>query len=288
MANLSGMMQRQTRERAVVDKLYEILPLGEEVSSGASILAKKVGITFVQMAKVATDMEKAGILSRREVWDRSIQQGKIVYWKLNLSREDALSAIVEYQSNELALTESAPSLKARILAYVEQKGSVSSAIDIYNSIKRPKENLDLHNLTHCMYSLRSQGKISFKTDAHGKGQNRKSNDRIPVNITYTAKPDGRRIRPNIEVDNSSPEPISEPEAPEPTVIELPSTSITEFPLVRALVNRRITLEAAAALAEQAGEVEMALALLDKAQVNESELNSEVIALWNAYQECKGA
>jgi len=279
MANTTGMVQRQQRELTAVEKVYGILPVGEEVISGSSMLGKQVGISYTQMNVIAQHMEQAGILSRREAWGAN---GKYTFWKLNLSREDALSAITDFQANELALAEISVSLKGRILAYVKEQGKVTSAMDIYNSIKTPTENLDLHNLTHCLYSLRREGKVSFKVDDKRRNSKRKSNDKIPTNITYAGKVE--KAEPAV---NSSPEPVNPFLSTEPEAIELPAPTITGFPLITALVNRRITLEAAASLAEQAGEDEMALALLEKAQSNESDFNSEVIALWNLYQECKG-
>lgn len=278
--NTTQIRTRQENEIKVVNALYESMPIGVEIPTGANTIAKHIGISHAQVATIAYDLERIGVISRREVWPGG--GGKRVLWTLNMSKEDALSAVIDFQSNSVDTR----SLKARILEAIKTKGKYNSALEILNDIRQPNENLDLHNITHCMYSLRTQGRITFKTKGGGSGKLRMSNDRVPVGITYR-EPKSRKV-----IHNSSPAPIAEVETVVPESVEPVTPAIMDygveghgFPLIKALVNRRITLETAASMAEAAGEDDLALKLLEKAQADESAFNQEVIALWEAYSNC---
>lgn len=286
-AGTSLIETKRKNEREILDVLYTSMPVGEEITTGAGVIAQYAGISYSQMNSIAREFESLGILNRRSTWSGG--GGKQVLWKLNMPKADAVLMLEEFQTS-LSATHSdgnkhSLSLKTRILNAIKEEGSFNTVEEILNIIRQPNENIDLHNMTHCLYVLRTQGKITFKTDSHGKNQKRKSNDSIPVGIMYTETAPRSYKR-----SNSSPEAIVQPTVsvptPEPVVTEAIISAPAAFPLIRTLVNRRATLEAAAALAEQAGEDEMALNLLEKAQMKTSDFNEEVVALWSAYQACK--
>lgn len=268
------MAMNPTSTAEAVSTLYEILPaIGVESDNmNVSTLAPKVGVTPNQLDRIIRKLEGQGALTRRIVYTGN--KGKQSFWTLNVTKDEAIAL-----TSNTTLPD-ASSLRSRILAALTEK-DYESVYDLMLAVRRENESIDLHNITHVIRSLRQQGKVSFKVTTSGRRGKGKGNrtDNIPYGISLINK----------AVAEPLPEPTPEPEStPEPDDAPSPMIAFSHtFPLIMRVVMRREFLERAALLAEQGGEADLALSLMEKAEVSLTPFEQEVVALWNAYQECKG-
>jgi len=284
---------RQERERETLEKLYTLMEVGIETDTGVSAIAKKVGISYSQMNKITLNLEKSGILTRRSTWSRD-DTGRSSFWSLRMSKEDALSTLTDFQSHELDGFLTNRSLKTRMLQAIQEQGKFATVLDILNYIREPNENIDLHNMTHVLNSLREQGQVSF---VRGKGKTRTtSNENVPYNITYT----GEEMTPltkesliihtqpayNSEwgVPEVSTAPVVVP-AEESAPVSIYAALSDAYPLIANLARRREFLVYASELADKANETELALELLAKSQTESTSIEEEIIRLWLAHISC---
>jgi len=287
----SAFLDRQQRERELLKGLYVLMggPFNERKFMRASRVADTLGYATSFVDAAARTFEKCEILHRRLEFgaknEGTYVAGRSFHWTLLMSGEDALAALDKYHADERQDSASAQgSVKSRVLSALALYGKFETMEDLAKIVRRNGENLDFHNLTHVMESLAKQGKITFDRGT--------TKDRIPYNITLAKK------KPVV----SKPV-VEEPIKPEDIVIEEPSPVITddeeptpiqvivvddtlEYPTIVKLVNRKQWLEDAAKLAENSQEEDLAILLLERANKPFTTLESEAVALFEAYKACK--
>jgi hypothetical protein len=159
------------------------------------------------------------------------------------------------------------------LASQEQYGTVR---DLAAAISSNGDRLDLHNVTHVLYSLKKENKITFD-----KGSTK---DKVPYNIRLVKIMHVREATRE-ELQNPWIEPVALTVVEDDMIFPVTSPDTQEFPVIQRLVNRRSRLEEAARLAEEANETDLALSLLERASAEVSPLETEAIKLYGLYKEC---
>lgn len=261
-----------------LDVLYEQLPVGEEVRGVSNkLFQEQAHLSDWHAQKFLIQLSELGIMKRRTTMGKG---GKVAYWTLVDSKEDAVSKLI-------GKPQTASSLRNRIIEAIQSHGPFETVYEIITYISRPGENIDMHSVTHLLKAMREQGILSFKQSTSGRRGRSKggAGNNIPFGIQYN---------PNFLKMVNKPAGVTMPEseavtAPEPETVE--ATSITEaheFPLIERLVLRREFLERAALLAEQGGESDLSLTLLEKAEAKLTPIEQEMVNLWNTYKACKEA
>ncbi len=258
---------------AAIETLYSMLPVGVESVTSTKILSEKAGMSHNQADRLIRALEGNGILARRTQMGFG---GKVGYWTLIKSKDEAIAQVKGTPRTNA-------SLRTRILNALEIHGPFETVHDILLFVARPGESIDLHNITHLLKGMRQQGILSFKQSASGRRGRGKGN--ATANVPYGIALNGvtRKTATVEAVALPEPEPRPEP-TPEPVSIMQPA----EYPLIQKVINRRILLEQAALLADQAGEVDFGITLLEKAKSTLSPYDQEVLNLWAAYEACKNS
>jgi len=320
----SAVVKRQSNERAMIDKIYQVLPIGKERGNvSIELVGKEIGFSHSQMTPFVHNLEAAGILSRRVVGSPTGAGGKISYWSLLVPKETAVKLFEKQQEIERQtpgyrapatqpyLTEKLViSLKSRVLQALEERNQFGNVKDILNYIRQPNERLDIGSLTRVLGSLKDEGKISFNRDNSGRHhsgkQKHSTNHGSPYNIKLRYEPVEQNRKPEpahtpvrhpgqvgtdmTQFRNHGSQaqggPIEHVLPARPTdVIPVPMTMEEEYPLIVKLIKRQEYLEQAAELAENAGADEIALQLLEKAKESATPMDLEISRLWMAYMEC---
>jgi len=291
----NSLIERQNRDYACTEKIYGVLPsVGEELQdASATQIGQVLGITVTQMRALAADLEAIGALSRRIEYNAMIngerKQGRSAYWKLTLDRVDTLKKLKEYHANERAKADHAPvaritspksiSLKSRIIEALNDQ-SFKTVDELAAQVMGDGRKIDFHNLTHVLYSLRKENKIAF--------ENGRTKDRVPFNIRLAKN--GTKPKPEVEPPPAAdyPNPFIEDNWPLPASMEKEESKKTLaelFPIINRLKDRRLLLEQAAKLAEDANETDLAITLLEKAGTGTTPLEQEAVRLFEAHLRC---
>jgi DNA-binding MarR family transcriptional regulator len=287
-----SILDRQKRERILLQALYNEMPIGVEVKfMRASRVADKLGISTGFVDSAVRTFEELGILTRRLEFGAKDTQGKTItgrsyHWTMLLFKDEALPKLDKYyeaENNERIQPKNGNSLKSRIMMAFTDHDKFETMDDLAKAVRRNNENLDYHNLTHVMESLAQEGKITFDRGT--------TKSKIPFNIRLT-KNGNKSIQPikpeDIVLEKSTV--IVEDHADDwknPWLTPIaPVTDTEKYPTISKLFKRREWLESAAKLAENAEEEDLAITLLERANKPFSVLEQEAIDLFQAYKSCK--
>lgn len=290
-----GFIKRQEQYKSLLPYIYGNLSTDEEIQTSAAKIAEKVGISTNQMDAYARSLEDAGILTRR----LEFKQGRHYYWRLLMPLDRAVPVYDRYLQNERNSKPESDSAikisgKTLIMTALNEHGTFSTVRDLVKYIgKSAQGKKGFHSITHELYSLEQEGKVAFKR--------RTSRSKAPYDIRLATKPMNVEEVKAIQDAAPSPEEIGEVEIiatvnppediPEeqPTPIRQHFISVAnKYPLIDASAHRRDVLEAAARLAEQGGEADLALALYEKATQPGTDYEEEAIRLYAAYLNCINA
>lgn len=281
------MINRIARERLALDKMYGVLSTDHAVQMNTEKLHQALGNNFADFPRYIQTLATEGIIVRDSQWQKGFRRGRISYWKLGYAKEEAFNKLDLIHSREIAKVNEPPapknSVRNRILRALEEKGSFASAIELCDYInKNGGSYVQPHQATHILHNIQEQtGTLSFeKTKVmrpNRKGL-RKNDKTVVVNIVWRGK-NGKTIE-SVEAQIDDPEPmlISPAPAETPTV---------EFPLIKAFAIKRTKLSELADAVADAGEEDVAIMLMERAEIKDPFM-LEVIALYSAYKECKGA
>lgn len=245
------------REVDFLTTLYDFWKVGTPYKSSAKELAATLAVPLSTVSTIVTRLSRLGLIKREYKVTRQV--GREAFYILTLSKEEAL--------NKLKVSATSDSLKQRALNAIQENGEFTDALSLMRYIALPGENIDLHNLTHVLESLRVQGVVTFKR--RGK-QNSSS---VPT-----------RIKARVNGTQPESNPSTQPEPNPASIVETTEQISDNYPLIKALVNRRNSLEQAAKLAEEAGCDTIAIELLEAANKPLAPFEEEVVRLYNS---CKG-
>jgi hypothetical protein len=284
-----AMQNRMANERLALDRIYSILRHDVAIKMNVAMLKEALGGNIPGIENFVSDIARLGILDRDVQWKA---KGKVSFWKLAVSKEEAFKRLEDahqVEINNSVVFGNGDSLKSRIIAAFMERGKFETVEGLIDYIKEPKKAAPTpHEVTHILHSLVRQSKIKMrkgtmgargKTQTNGKAI-RKSSDEIPYNMEWRnwKAPTKTEIKPVVaQIDD-----------PEPTITEPVKTLIkapVQFPLINSLVSKTTRLLALAEAAEDAGQDDIALMLMERAEIKDP-FQLEVIQLWNAYQECK--
>lgn len=309
-------------EIAAIDKLYQILPtVGvESKPTGADTVAKNLSLSVNQTSRIVRKLERLNVLSRRLSWEGGHKQS---FWTLLVPKDEALEKLKPVASGSRKSHPSTDSVRNRMLQALETRESFDSVRDILDYIRKPNERLNVHGMTHILKALKDQGKVQFKITTNGsglRGQGGKGNS-VPYDIHLnpnmapfkkpevlavidTDKPVTARSLATEVLDELVPDAelatrphdidwgketdkaaYAEARDNAPAPEDEPVNS--EFPLIARIAMRKELLTRAAFLADEGGAQDIAPALLELAEKPLSAIESEMVGLWKAYQECKG-
>lgn len=143
--------------------------------------------------------------------------------------------------------------------------------------------LDIHEVVSLLHSMKNSGHVTF----------RERSGKEPVRLRLTPPAMGKSYSKNtlgtpwararnlkITID----EPLLEEPSPPVEELDNPWVKVEDYPIIRGLIARRHKLLAAAKLAEEGNADDIALALIEKAEMPLSPLEEEAIRLYKNTKE----
>lgn len=167
-----------------------------------------------------------------------------------------------------------PAIARELLAHADQRGWVSLTVQALAA----RLGFDEHDVTHALWDFQQKGLMKFREHHLGSASTLTAL-RLTTQGRLRMTELSQRTKPAIEAPVvPAVEPVAAISWPSATAVEEPG-----YPLIRALVERRENLEAAAALLEKAGQDDLAIATMEKAHAPDlySPLEAEAVALWEA-------
>jgi hypothetical protein len=344
------MINRQNQEFGWLKRIYEAhaMPIGVEQKNFSSAqIAAAIGVEdSVGFRKFIQTIEKLGIVNRR--FEYGGKTGRQSHTTLLVDRDESLARLTGHQEAEKNESNRPPvrrkasnvqpipqsqsmtdlngeeSIKTRIMLVLQDGKVYKSPGAIMEAIRRPGENIDLHNLTHQLHDLQRLGRLTFVSDRRGRGAHKQiGTNPIPHNIHIT-RDELKRLSQAKNIDKAAREmaampvmseavtsnPWTIPMATENDIEDLevtvkveevkaqPMTEVsleeitgtpdpwTQYPDIAKIVKRREYLEQAAQLAENANEDDLAIVLLERSAKPMAPVEDQAIKLFNAYLECK--
>lgn len=286
------MINRIARERLILDKLYSkgILDTEHAKQMNTEKLHELLGGDLPDFNRYVQTLANEGIIVRESQYQKGFRRGRVSFWKLGIPKEQAFEKLDMIHGKEIAKANEPAipknSIKNRILRALEEKGEFETAVDLCEYINKNGEMHVLpHKATHILHDIQTQGLVDFDKTKIVRGRKglRKSNGTIVVNIRWLGN---KKTKPVNDVETIQPV-VAQIDDPEPLLISpTPAeTPTVEFPLIKEFINKRVKLSALADAAADMGEDDVALMLMDRAEIKDPFM-LEVISLWNAYQECK--
>jgi len=306
-------INRQVEDSRCLAAIYDqnIIPVKEPIR-GLNIykLAEKLNSTSNKMNAFLGTIERAGVLKRSLEYPKGGIGGRIAVWSLTADKHNGLKMLETYHLEERVKASVPPtSLKTRILvALKDNPKGYNSPREIAKAIAHGTERFSVQRVTAALGSLKDEGIITFKLDNsghHAKSNGKHGHKNVMYGIRITSN--GKDEYGTVERETVQPMPSVAPnhhsvgidptdyrnlssiteggpiERILPIVSALPL--VEQYPLIAAIAKRRETLENAANLAGEAGEVELGMALLEKAQET-TPLNSEILRMWDALNKCE--
>lgn len=283
-------LERQSREINALTNLYSYLSTGvEKRDFGVDKIAPSLGMSTGQMSQFAATLEKLGILKRRleynAIIDGTPRAGRTYHWTLLMPQDEALNTLEQFHKTDLEDHAHPPakSLKTRILDALNEHGSFESVEALAKVLRQPNENIDYHNVTHLLYSLSSSGYITFQNTGKYHKSNKSNDKKIPINIELRkiqSKP--KKVENNVSIIH-----------PVPAITEQSNNwnnmiDETNFPTIAKLHNRREWLEKASQFADNAGEIDLAIELMERTGKELSPIEAEALKLWEIVKKLRGS
>jgi predicted transcriptional regulator len=176
MMNAKGSAELAAVNRlAVVDKIYSRYPLNQTKRGGIAHIAEEIDASKSIVEDTLNALRDANVVDIQIKYGNQFGQGRASFLTVVKPKEDAVKAVKDF-NEEI----SNKSLKQKILTVLTAHPVIETTKELNDYLKQFYGIAsDNHNVTHVLYSLQKEGKLTF-----AKGTTK---DRVPYNIRLTWK-----------------------------------------------------------------------------------------------------